>query len=124
MNLPEAYLPMRLLCPGKGAGDKGLIIYLEWQIVVDVGVERCICGMKRNIRSVTTIKIFNRAQRFLERFRCMEGFQKAEKAAVEGFERVKEIKRELTSGKYMINPDFIEAKSLATIAYLILKEVI
>ena len=46
------------------------------------------------------------------------------KAAVEGFERVKEIKRELTSGKYMINPDFIEAKSLATIAYLILKEVI
>lgn len=46
------------------------------------------------------------------------------KAAVEGFERVKEIKKELTSGKYIVNPDFIEAKSLATIAYLILKEVI
>lgn len=46
------------------------------------------------------------------------------KAAVEGFQRVKEIKHELTSGNYIINPDFIEAKSLATIAYLILKEVI
>ncbi len=46
------------------------------------------------------------------------------KAAVEGFERIKEIKRELTSGNYLINPDYIEAKSLATIAYLILKEVI
>lgn len=46
------------------------------------------------------------------------------KAAVEGFERIKEIKRELTEGNYVINPDFIEAKSLATVAYLILKEVI
>ena len=46
------------------------------------------------------------------------------KAVVEGFERIKEIKRELTSGNYLINPDYIEAKSLATIAYLILKEVI
>lgn len=46
------------------------------------------------------------------------------KAAVEGFERIREIKNELTSGNYLINPDFIEAKSLATIAYLILKEVI
>lgn len=46
------------------------------------------------------------------------------KAAVEGFERIKEIKSELTSGNYLINPDYIEAKSLATIAYLILKEVI
>lgn len=46
------------------------------------------------------------------------------KAAVAGFERVKEIKRELTYGNYIVNPDYIEAKSLATIAYLILKEVI
>ncbi|MGN0613189.1 MAG: L-aspartate oxidase [Porcipelethomonas sp.] len=46
------------------------------------------------------------------------------KAAVEGFERIKEIKRELTNGNYLINPDYIEARSLATIAYLILKEVI
>ncbi len=46
------------------------------------------------------------------------------KAAVEGFERIKEIKNELTTGNYLINPDFIEAKSLATVAYLILKEVI
>lgn len=46
------------------------------------------------------------------------------KAAVEGFERVKEIKRELSCGNFIVNPDYIEAKSLATVAYLILKEVI
>ncbi|MGN1480547.1 L-aspartate oxidase [Porcipelethomonas sp.] len=46
------------------------------------------------------------------------------KAAVEGFERIKEIKHELTTGNYLVNPDYIEAKSLATVAYLILKEVI
>lgn len=46
------------------------------------------------------------------------------KAAVEGFEKIKEVKSDLTSGNYLINPDYIEAKSLATIAYLILKEVI
>ncbi|MEE0186445.1 MAG: FAD-binding protein [Oscillospiraceae bacterium] len=46
------------------------------------------------------------------------------KAAVEGFERIKEIKSDLTTGNYLINPDYIEAKSLATVAYLILKEVI
>lgn len=46
------------------------------------------------------------------------------KAAVEGFERIKEIKNELTTGNYLVNPDYIEAKSLATVAYLILKEVI
>ncbi len=46
------------------------------------------------------------------------------KAAVEGFEKIKNIKCELTSGNYLVNPDYIEAKSLATVAYLILKEVI
>jgi L-aspartate oxidase len=46
------------------------------------------------------------------------------KAAVEGFERVKQIKNELTNGNYIVNPDYIEAKSLATVAYIILKEVI
>ncbi len=46
------------------------------------------------------------------------------KAAVEGFQRIQEIKRELTSGNYLVNRDYIEAKSLATVAYLILKEVI
>ena len=46
------------------------------------------------------------------------------KAAVEGFQRIQEIKRELTSGNYLVDRDYIEAKSLATVAYLILKEVI
>jgi len=46
------------------------------------------------------------------------------KSAVEGFERVKEIRSMLLNGKYKINSDYVEAKSLATVAYLILKEVI
>lgn len=46
------------------------------------------------------------------------------KSAVEGFERIKEIKHQLTTESYHIDPDYIEAKSLATVAYLILKEVI
>lgn len=46
------------------------------------------------------------------------------KAVLSGFERIKEIKKMLLSNKYLINSDYIEAKSLATIAYLILKEVI
>lgn len=45
-------------------------------------------------------------------------------AAVTGFTRVMEIKHMLTTGDYLMNPDYIEARSLATIAYLILKEVI
>lgn len=46
------------------------------------------------------------------------------KSAVEGFERIKELKKLLADGNYIINSDYIEAKSLVTIAYLILKEVI
>ena len=41
---------------------------------------------------------------------------------ISGFERVKEIKALLDEGNYIINADYIEAKSLATVAYLILKE--
>lgn len=46
------------------------------------------------------------------------------KAAVSGFERIKELKKMLSDGNFVVNPDYIEAKSLATVAYLILKEVI
>lgn len=44
--------------------------------------------------------------------------------AVKGFEWVCEIKRDLDKGCYIVNSDYIEAHSLATVAYLILKEVI
>ncbi|MGN0666023.1 MAG: L-aspartate oxidase [Huintestinicola sp.] len=44
--------------------------------------------------------------------------------AVEGFERVSEIKRMLDSGNYIIDRNYVEARSLTTCAYLILKEVI
>lgn len=44
--------------------------------------------------------------------------------ALEGFERVSQIKKMLDTGKFIINKDYVEAKSLATAAYLILKEVI
>lgn len=45
-------------------------------------------------------------------------------AAAQGFERVAQIRQMLLEGNYRINADYIEAKSLATVAYLILKEVI
>lgn len=44
--------------------------------------------------------------------------------AVEGFERVAQIKKMLETGNYIIDRDYVEAHSLATAAYLILKEVI
>ncbi len=44
--------------------------------------------------------------------------------ALAGFERVCEIKKMLETGNYIIDRDFVEAKSLATVAYIILKEVI
>lgn len=44
--------------------------------------------------------------------------------AVEGFERVSAIRKMLETGNYIINRDYVEAKSLASVAYLILKEVI
>lgn len=46
------------------------------------------------------------------------------KSAVEGFERIKEFKKLLSTNDYVVNTDYVEAKSLVTIAYLILKEVI
>lgn len=46
------------------------------------------------------------------------------KAAAEGFKRVEEIRNTLLNGKYCVDTDYIEAKSLVTVAYIILKEVI
>lgn len=46
------------------------------------------------------------------------------KQALEGFERVSEIKKMLDGGNYIIDRDFVEAHSLATVAYIILKDVI
>ncbi|MCC8042156.1 MAG: FAD-binding protein [Oscillospiraceae bacterium] len=46
------------------------------------------------------------------------------KMALEGFERVSEIRKLLESGNFTIDKDFVEASSLADVAYLILKEVI
>ncbi|MBQ9209589.1 MAG: FAD-binding protein [Oscillospiraceae bacterium] len=43
-------------------------------------------------------------------------------AAVEGFEQVCEIKNSLEKGNYIIDRDYVEAKSLATVAYIVLKE--
>ena len=45
-------------------------------------------------------------------------------AAVEGFEQVCRIRKQLESEDFLIDRDYVEAKSLATVAYLILKEVI
>lgn len=45
-------------------------------------------------------------------------------ASLEGYERICEIKKLLDSGNFVLNADLVEARSLATVAYLILKEVI
>ncbi len=44
--------------------------------------------------------------------------------AVAGFERISEIKRMLDEGDFIVDHNYVEAKSLATVAYLVLKEVI
>lgn len=45
-------------------------------------------------------------------------------AAVKGYKRICELLKQIDDGEYHVNRDFVEAKSLATIAYLILKEVV
>lgn len=44
------------------------------------------------------------------------------RAISDGFDRVMEIRRMLIDGKYRIDYDYTEAKALATVAYLILRE--
>ncbi len=44
-------------------------------------------------------------------------------AAAEGFRRIEEIRNTLLSGGYRVDTNFVEAKSLVTVAYIILKEV-
>lgn len=46
------------------------------------------------------------------------------KSVEEGFERIKELKKMLNDGNYIVDANFVEAKSLTTVAYIILKEVI
>lgn len=46
------------------------------------------------------------------------------KAAAEGFKRVEEIRNDLINSGYYVDTAYVEAKSLVTMAYIILKEVI
>lgn len=45
-------------------------------------------------------------------------------AALEGFERLRELKGFIESGSFKVTPDYVEARSLTTVAYLMLKEMI
>ena len=45
------------------------------------------------------------------------------KAAAEGFKRITEIRQQLLSGGYLVDADFVLAKSIVTVAYIILSEV-
>jgi L-aspartate oxidase len=45
------------------------------------------------------------------------------KAAAEGFRRVREIRDDLINGGYRVDADFVLAKSIVTVAYIILGEV-
>ncbi len=47
-----------------------------------------------------------------------------QKAAAEDFRRVKEIRDNLLNSGYCVDTDYVEAKSLVTVAYIILKDVI
>jgi L-aspartate oxidase len=44
--------------------------------------------------------------------------------AEKGLERIKELKAQLENGNYAVTADFVETKSLVTVAYIILSEVI
>ena len=44
--------------------------------------------------------------------------------AIKGFEEILAMKKQLENGHYKVDADYVEARSLVTIAYLILKEVI
>lgn len=44
--------------------------------------------------------------------------------AVRGLKRVTQLKQLLESGEYRMDIDYVEAKSLVTVAYIILQEVI
>ncbi len=44
--------------------------------------------------------------------------------ALHGFERLRELKHFLVDGGFKVTPDFIEDRSLTTVGYLMLKEVI
>jgi L-aspartate oxidase len=46
------------------------------------------------------------------------------KAAADGFKRIEEIRNDLLNGNYYVDADYVEAKSLVTVAYIILKDVI
>ncbi|MBO5344236.1 MAG: FAD-binding protein [Ruminococcus sp.] len=45
-------------------------------------------------------------------------------AAAEGLKRVTEIRNDLLSGRYVVDADYVLAKSIVTVAYIILNEVI
>ncbi len=45
------------------------------------------------------------------------------KAAAEGVNRIEEIRNDLLSGKYLVDADYVLAKSIVTVAYIILSEV-
>ncbi len=45
------------------------------------------------------------------------------KAAAEGVKRIEEIRNDLLSGKYLVDADYVLAKSIVTVAYIILSEV-
>ena len=45
-------------------------------------------------------------------------------AAKEGFARICALKEQLDATPYEVNRDYVEARSLVTVAYIILKEVI
>ena len=45
------------------------------------------------------------------------------KAAAEGLKRIEEIRKDLLTGNYLVDADYVLAKSIVTVAEIILREV-
>ncbi|MBP3242491.1 MAG: FAD-binding protein [Ruminococcus sp.] len=80
----------------------------EAQFDAHIGAERIPKGVRTETRSILQNSYFVIPDK---------------KAAAEGFKRITEIREQLLSGGYLVDADFVLAKSIVTVAYIILSEV-
>ena len=81
----------------------------EAQFDAHIGAERIPKGVRTETRSILQNSYFVIPDK---------------KAAAEGFKRISEIREQLLSGGYLVDADYVLAKSIVTVAYIILSEVI
>ncbi len=81
----------------------------EGEFPEDIYTEPCPAGIRTETRAIMQKAYF-----------VNPDLEEARK----GFEKIKRFKQMLEDGKYRLDIDYVEAKSLVTVAYLILKEVL